>query len=88
METYYYYYDSKNRLSDIVRYNARLKKLIPDYLYEYDDKGRTTQATQVSMSSASYLIWKYSYNEKGLKIKEEGYDKAKNLVGRIVYTYE
>lgn len=88
VETYYYYYDSKNRLTDIVRYNPRLKKLVPDFLYEYDDKGRPTQVTQISMSSASYLVWKYSYNEKGLKTREEGYDKAKKLVGRIEYTYE
>lgn len=88
LETYYYYYDQKNQLTDIVRYNARLKKLLPDYQYEYDANGKISQMTQVSMSSSSYIIWKYSYNEKGLKQKETGFDKEKKLVGRIEYTYE
>jgi hypothetical protein len=88
LETYYYYYDPKDQLTDIVRYNARLKKLLPDYMYEYDDKGRLSQMTQVSLSSASYIVWKYTYNEKGLKQKEAGYDKQKKLVGSIEYAYE
>ncbi len=88
LETYYYYYDQKNQLTDIVRYNARLKKLLPDYQYEYDANGKISQMTQVSMSSSSYIIWKYSYNEKGLKQKETGFDKEKKLAGRIEYTYE
>jgi len=88
LETYYYYYDAKNQLTDIVRFNARLKKLLPDYLYEYDANGRVSQMTQVSMSSASYIVWKYTYNEKGLKQMEAGFDKEKKLVGKIEYTYE
>lgn len=88
IETYYYYYDTKNQLTDIVRYNAGLKKLIPDFQYEFDTTGRVSQMIQVSMSSASYLIWKYTYNEKGLKIKETCFDKEKKPVGRIEYTYE
>jgi hypothetical protein len=88
LETYYYYYDAKNRLTDIVRYNARLKKLLPDYLYEYDDKGRVNQMTQVSVNSSSYIAWLYTYTEKGLKQTETGYDREKRLVGRIEYGYE
>ena len=88
LETYYYYYDQKNQLTDIVRYNARLKKLLPDYQYEYDANGKISQMIQVSMSSSSYITWKYSYNEKGLKQKETGFDKEKKLAGRIEYTYE
>lgn len=86
-ETYYYYYDAANHLTDIVRYNARLKKLIPDFQYEYDSTGKVTQMIQISMGSASYFIWKYQYNENGLKAQESGYDKEKKLAGKIVYTY-
>ena len=88
IETYYYYYNDQQKLTDIVRFNARMKKFLPDYLYEYDTNGRISQLTQVSMSSASYMIWKYTYNEKGLKSEEAGYDKEKKLVGKMVYTYE
>ena len=88
LETYYYYYDTKNQLTDIVRFNARLKKLLPDYLYEYDANGRVSQMTQVSIGSSSYIVWKYTYNEKGLKQKEAGFDKERKLIGRMEYTYE
>lgn len=88
IENYYYYYNDAKQLTDIVRYNTRLKKLLPDYQYEYDDKGRVSQMTQVAMSTANYFIWHYTYNEKGLKQKETGYDKQKNLIGRIEYIYE
>lgn len=88
LETYYYYYDANNRLTDLVRYNARLKKLLPDYMYEYDANNRVSQMTQVSIMGSSYIIWKYSYNEKGLKQKETGFDKERKLVGRMEYTYE
>lgn len=88
LETYYYYYDANKKLTDIVRYNSRLKKLIPDFQYEYDANGRVSQMTQVSMSSASYIIWKYTYTDKGLKQKELGFDKDKKLIGRIEYSYE
>jgi hypothetical protein len=87
-ETYYYYYDSGNHLTDIVRYNTRLKKLIPDFQYEYDAAGRVNQMTQISLGSANYIIWKYTYNDKGLKQTEAGFDKEKKLVGRIEYSYE
>ena len=88
IETYYYYYDEKNQLTDIVRFNSRRKQFFPDYLYEYDENGKISQLTQVSMSSGSYLIWKYQYNEKGLKVEETGFDKERKLIGKMVYTYE
>lgn len=88
LETYYYYYDSTKHLTDIARYNSRLKRLMPDFQYEYDSNGRTTQMVQFSYNSSGYIVWKYAYNEKGLKKEEAGYDKEKKLIGRIVYSYE
>jgi hypothetical protein len=88
IETYYYYYDAKKQLTDIVRFNARIKKFLPDFQYEYDDNGRVSQLTQLSLSSASYLVWKYTYNAKGLKEEETGFDKEKKMMGRMVYSYE
>jgi hypothetical protein len=88
LETYYYYYDTANHLTDIVRYNTRLKKLIPDFQYEYGLNGRVSQMTQISLGSGNYFVWKYTYNDKGLKQAESGFDKEKKLVGRVEYTYE
>jgi len=87
LETYYYYYDQQHRLTDIVRFNQKLKKLLPDYVFEYDAKGRLSQMTQLS-GSGKYFTWRYEYNEKGLKWKETCVDSEKKLVGKIEYKYE
>ena len=84
----YYYYDSSNRLTDVVRYNDRAKKLLPDYIFEYDGNNQLTQMINVQQGSSDYLTWRYNYNEKGLKIRELCYDKQKQLLGRIEYEYE
>lgn len=84
----YYYYDDKNRLTDIVRYNTLAKRLLPDYLFEYDDANRVIQKiTTVSSQNRGYLTWRYLYNEKGLKTKEALFNKEKQLQGRIDYSY-
>jgi hypothetical protein len=87
LETYYYYYDQQHRLTDIVRYNQKLKKLVPDYVFEYDAKGKLAQMTQLS-GSGQYFTWQYEYNEKGLKWKETCRDNERKLVGKIEYKYE
>jgi YD repeat-containing protein len=84
----YYYYDNKKRLTDIVRYNTRLKKLIPDIMFEYDDNDRVVQKiTTTSSLHLGYLIWRYIYDDKGLKIKEALFNNSKELTGKIEYSY-
>lgn len=87
IESYYYYYNTNRQLTDIVRYNSRLKKLLPDYIYEYNETNQLTQMTQFSLGSSNYFVWKYSYNDKGLKIQEICSDKSKRLIGKIEYQY-
>jgi len=83
----YYYFDDKNRLSDIVRFNTKLKKLLPDLMFEYDDQDRVIQKiTAVSNVLMGHLTWRYIYNDKGLKTKEALVDKDKMLTGRIDYS--
>ena len=84
----YYYYDEKNRLTDIVRYNKKAKKLLPSLMFEYDEADRIIQKmTILSTNNPDYLIWRYLYNEKGLKTKEALFNKQKELTGRIEYAY-
>jgi len=83
----YYYYDSTNHLTDIVRYNIRLNKLMPDYMFEYNDAGQLTKAINVQPGNSDYITWLYNYNEKGLRANERCYNKQKRLVGRIEYQY-
>ncbi len=87
-ENYYYYYDDNNRITDIVRFNPRVNKMLPDFVFAYDEAGRLSQMTQVPNGSSDYLIWKYIYNNKGLKDRELLYSKQKQLVGRIEYSYQ
>lgn len=88
IETYYYYYNTKNQLTDIVRYNRKAKQMLPDVMFEYDATGLISQMTQTQGTSANYLIWRYVYNIKGLKEKEFAFNKKKELLGKIEYTYK
>jgi len=84
----YYYFDNKHRLSDIVRYNDKAKRLLPDIMFEYDDNDRVTQKiTTTSSLNLNYLIWRYIYNDKGLKTKEALFNHDKVLTGKIDYAY-
>lgn len=84
----YYYYDDKNRLSDIVRYNLKAERLLPDIMFEYDDQNKVIQKiTTTSNIALGYLIWRYIFDEKGLKTKEALFNKNKQITGKIEYTY-
>jgi hypothetical protein len=87
-EKTYYYYDDRNRLTDIVRFNVKAGRLLPDYMFEYTENNQVAQKiTTVSMIDAGYLIWRYVYNDKGLKIKEASFNKDKVMTGKIEYNY-
>lgn len=87
-EPVYYYYDNNNRLTDIVRYNNKAKRLLPEYLFEYSPANQVIQKITVPANSSDYLIWRYQYDNRGLKIKEAVYDKHKQLTGKIEYQYQ
>jgi YD repeat-containing protein len=83
-----YYYDEKNRLTDIVRFNHKANRLLPDFLFEYDDSDRVIQKIATTTGQhVGYLIWRYVFDEKGLKTKEALFNKEKQLQGRIDYSY-
>jgi hypothetical protein len=87
-EKTYYYYDGKNRLTDIVRFNTKARRLLPDYMFEYTEKNQVSQKiTTLSMMDLGYLIWRYVYDDKGLKTKEASFNKDKVMTGKIEYSY-
>ena len=83
----YYYYDGNNRLTDIVRYNERAKRLLPEYMFEYSPSDQIIQQITVPANNFDYLIWRYQYDDKGLKTKEVIYNKQKQLTGKVEYQY-
>ena len=89
IETYYYYYNNKNQLTDIVRFNKRVKKLLPDFTFDYNTDGLVTQMLQVpNNNTTDYLIWTYTYNSKNLKQQEVCINKQKQPMGKMVYVYK
>ena len=84
----YYYYDDQNRLTDVVRFNLKARRLLPDFMFEYDDKDRVIQKiTTTANLKLGYLIWRYIFDEKGLKAKEALFNDEKKLTGKIEYNY-
>jgi len=83
---YYYYYDSKNRITDIVHSNDATTKMLPDYLFEYNNAGQLVQMTNTEEGGSNYFVWKYSY-DNGLRSREKCYTKERKLMGSIEYEY-
>lgn len=86
-DTYYYYYDAKNRLTDVVRLNPYNQKMLPDYMFEYNGAGQISQMTTTEEGGSYYFIWKYTYSN-GLRVKEKCFSKERRLMGSIDYEYE
>lgn len=85
---YYYYYNEAKLLTDIVKFNDRARKLLPETLFEYNASAQLTQMLTVQSGTSNYLVWKYEYNAKGLKEKESCYNKQKQLLAYINYRYQ
>ncbi len=87
MPTVFYYYNTNSQLTDIVRYNAAAKRLLPDFIFTYDDKGVLTSMIVVPEGSSDYQKWVYKYNDKGLKLEEMCFNKRTEMLGKIIYHY-
>lgn len=88
LQPVYYYYDDQNRLTDIVAYNQKARRLLPLYVFEYAPSGLLHSMMVVPEGSDNYQKWIYEYNEQGLKMKETCYNKRKQMLGRIEYKYQ
>jgi hypothetical protein len=85
---YYYYYDDNNRLTDVVHYNLIAKRLLPDYMFEYNTNNEPKQMISVGESGRNYFIWKYAYNDKTLPEIQKCFSKEKRLLGTIQFEYK
>lgn len=86
-EVYYYYYDSKNRLTDIVHRYSYQKNLFTEYSFEYDQAGQLAKMVTSEKEGAYYFTWRYVY-EDGLRINERCYSKEGRIMGSVEYKYK
>ncbi len=84
---YYYYYDAKGRLTDIVQANDLRTNLNPDYIFEYNSASQVTQMTSTEEGGNDYFVWKYTY-DNGLRVREKCYTKERKLMGSVEYEYK
>jgi len=88
LPTIYYYYDEDNRMTDIVRYSIRAKRLLPLEVFEYEEGRLRSTLVVPEEGNSFYQKWYYSYNdETGLKTKDQCFNKQKELLGTIEYEY-
>ena len=85
---YFYYYDDNNRLTDVVHYNVIAKRLLPDYMFEYNNENLPKQMISVDESGRNYFIWKYSYTDQELPEIQKCFSKEKQLLGTIQFDYK
>jgi YD repeat-containing protein len=88
LETWYYYYDKAGNLTDVVRYNDRANRMLPDYTFEYNAQGQLTQQIIFKSGSNQYRIWQFAYDNRGLRTSETVMNKQRQPEGRIVYQYQ
>ena len=84
---FYYYYDSSQRITDIVMINDFKKNMLPDYLFDYDENGNLIQMKTMDGPASSYTTWRYEYDQ-GLKKRALIYNSKGTLMNRFEYTYK
>jgi hypothetical protein len=85
-DLYYYYYDNKNRLTDIVHKYKNQKKVTTDYIFQYNQANQLAQMKVAEEEGAYYFVWKYNY-DGNLRSTERCYSKEGKLMGSIEYKY-
>jgi hypothetical protein len=70
-----------------VRFNAKAQRLLPDYIFEYEENGDLSTMMVVPEGSSDYQKWYYKYDEGGLKLIDFCYNKRNELQGKIEYQY-
>lgn len=86
-EVFYYYYDEKNRLTDIVHKYSFQKQLFTESSFEYNEAGQLAKMVTSEKEGAYYFTWRYNY-EDGLRTTERCYSKEGRIMGSVEYLYK
>jgi hypothetical protein len=82
----YYYYDSAGLLTDIVKYNVKAQRLLPDYMFSYENQ-RLASMIFVPVTSGDYENWQYEYDARNLKLREVCRNKRRETIAMVTYSY-
>ena len=82
----FYYYDSARFLTDIVKYNVKAQRLLPDYMFSYEN-GRAISMIFVPSNSGDYENWQYEYDERMLKVRDVCRNKKRETIALVTYSY-
>lgn len=88
IESFFYYYNDQGILSDIVRFNNRLQKMLPDRVFNYNTQGRLIEMIETLENKSDYYRWVYEYDTNGLKTTEKSFNKNKLMQSQFNYTYQ
>lgn len=88
IEQYYYYYDAKNQLTDLVRFNQKAQRPLPVEIFEYNEQGQVIKNTRIPYGNSNYNIWLYKYLPNGLLEKEYQYNKQNEFLGKMEFQYQ
>lgn len=86
-EVYYYYYDTKDWLSEIVHRYSYQKTLFTESSFEYNNMGQVIKMVTSEKEGAYYFTWRYTY-EDGLRTTERCYSKEGRMMGSVEYLYK
>jgi YD repeat-containing protein len=84
----FYYYDSSNSLTDVVRFNEKARRLLPDYIFEKNSRGQMKTMLFLPPGTGEYQKWIYEYYNNGLEKMESCFNKRNELLGKIEYQYD
>lgn len=84
---YYYYYDSRKKITDIVHQSEFKTDLVPDYIFEYDNLEQLIRTTTAASNVREKTNWLYDYKD-GLKVLEIIKSGTGETLGRFEYEYE
>lgn len=85
-EVFYYYYDERNRITDIVHKYSFQKQLFTESSFEYNEAGQLARMITSEKEGAYYFTWRYNY-EDGLRTTERCYSKEGKIMGSVEYLY-
>ncbi len=86
-EHFEYYYDDLNNLTAVFRYIPIKKKMMPEIVFDYNEKNEIIKKTNFVTGTKSYTIWFYFYGDNGLKKEEQCFLPGNLMRGKLKYFY-